>query len=402
MRVAVFYNLSSGGAKRALFEQVRRFSACHEIDLFAPSCANNSFCDLRPYVREHVVFPFSSLPLLGSPFGRLNQLIRLIDLARLRRLGSAIAARIDRGGYDVVYVNPSQYTNSPTVLHYLSTPSVFYCQEPLRQVYDSPARRDQKRVGVRGVLDRIDPLPALYKVVLAREDKASFRAATRVLANSKFSKERFSEIYGISAEVCYLGVDTDKFRPLGLSRRRWVTSVGALRPNKGFDFLIKSLALIPSPDRPPLIIVSNYQAPRERDYLANLARELGVELRLRLLVGDDELVKLYNQAALTLYAPFREPFGLVPLESMACGTPVIGVMDGGVCETIVDGVTGILVQRDADQFALAVSELLHNGKQREQYGHQARKYVVESWTWEWAVENLERHLSDIKDGDFGE
>lgn len=396
MRIAVFHNLPSGGAKRTLLEQVKRLTAHHQIDVFTLSCAEHDFCDLRPYAGKCLIAPFSPLPLFRSPLGRINQLIRLIELIRLRRVERTIAAWIDGGGYDVVYVQPCQYTNSPAILRYLSTSSVFYCQEPLRQVYDPPARqRDQERMGVRRALDRIDPLPVLYKAVLAREDRESFSAATRVLANSEFSKERFVQCYDVTPEVCYHGVDAGRFRPLGFPRQELVLSVGALRANKGFDFLIRSLGLVPPSCRPALVIVSNYRDPGEWSYLERLARETGVSLELQVLVSDDELVELYNRAALTLYAPILEPFGLVPLESMACGTPVVGVAEGGIRETVVNGVTGILVERDEAQFAQAVSELLEDERRRTEYGQQGREYVLEHWTWEASVARLERHLAEV-------
>ncbi len=63
------------------------------------------------------------------------------------------------------------------------------------------------------------------------------------------------------------------------------------------------------------------------------------------------LVLLYNKANLVVYTPYQEPFGLVPLESMSCGTPVVGVNDGGVMETVTNGKTGILTERDTKIFA---------------------------------------------------
>jgi glycosyltransferase involved in cell wall biosynthesis len=177
-----------------------------------------------------------------------------------------------------------------------------------------------------------------------------------------------------------------------------VLSVGALRPNKGFDFLIESLARIPQALRPPLTIVSNYQDPFERAYLESLSQCQGVDLRLLQLVDDKTLVELYNRAMLTVYAPILEPFGLVPLESMACGTPVVAVAEGGVRETVVDGVTGILVDRDTPQFAQAVCDLLDARERLTCYGRQAREYVLERWTWDAAVKRLEDHLREIASG----
>jgi glycosyltransferase involved in cell wall biosynthesis len=140
-------------------------------------------------------------------------------------------------------------------------------------------------------------------------------------------------------------------RPLDLEKRNFVLSVGSLTPLKGFDFLIRAMAELPEAGRPRLVIVSNFQNPPEKTYLEGLAGELHVELELLNNVSDQRLVELYNQAKMVLYAPVREPFGLVPLEAMACGTPVVGVCEGGVLETVLDGETGILVERDLQLFS---------------------------------------------------
>ena len=70
-----------------------------------------------------------------------------------------------------------------------------------------------------------------------------------------------------------------------------------------------------------------------------------MKLKILNLISDEELVLLYNKAKMVVYAPYCEPFGLVPLESMSCGTPVVGVGDGGVKETVINGKTGILTGR---------------------------------------------------------
>jgi glycosyltransferase involved in cell wall biosynthesis len=169
-------------------------------------------------------------------------------------------------------------------------------------------------------------------------------------------------------------------------------SVGSLTPLKGFDFLIQAMAILPRESRPVLVIVSNSQNPDERVYLEQLAEESQVELRLMSNIGDQELVTLYNQARLTLYAPIREPFGLVPLESMACGTPVVAVREGGTQETIEDETTGILVERDVQKFAQGIQRLCAESALAIELAANGRRHVLDHWTWEKAIENLEGHL----------
>ncbi len=393
MRIAVYHNLPSGGGKRTLHEQVKRLARRHQIDLFSPGSANQSFADVRAFVQHTVVLPFAPGNLFSTPFGRLNQGVRIVDLLRLRRVMRSLAEQINLGDYDVALVHPCMFTFSPTALRHLRVPSVYYRQDPVRWLHEPKVPRPYYRNGsVRQRLDRLDPLYRGYFRLLSHEDERSMWAATRVLTNSYFMRESLYRLYGLAPFVCYHGVDTQLFRPLDLARQPYVLSVGAIAPHKGYDFLIQSLACIPVASRPSLILVGNVASVNEQRYLTQLAAQLEVEVDFRQLVSDDELVRFYNQALCTVYAPVLEPFGLAPLESMACGTPVVGVREGGVRETVVHGETGLLTDRDPQCFADAVASLLQDATRRERYGQQGRTYVESQWQWDRSVAELERHL----------
>lgn len=394
MRIALYHNLPSGGAKRTLNESTRKLATRHHIDVFTLASANHEFADVRPYVVNHFVFPFEARHLLDSPFGRLNQLLRFLDLRTLNKMARFIAQEIDRGNYDVVLVHPCQFEKSPSILSYLKTPSVYYCQEPLRQLYEPapfrPYNGDES--ARRQWLNRIDPLPPLYFNTLKRNDRRNTRSAGKVLVNSKFIQSSMTQIYGVDTAVSYHGIDADLFHPMQIEKGNFVLSVGSLTPLKGFDFIIEGLAKLPSTSRPPLIIVSNFQNPPEKAYLEALAARLKVSLQLLTNISDEKLVELYNRAKLVAYTPLREPFGLVALEAMACSTPVVAVRDGGISETIVDGRTGTLVSRDATEFANAVSALLDNPSMAKDFGINGRTHILKHWTWERAAQTLESHL----------
>ena len=395
MKIAVYHNLPSGGGKRALFEITRRLAARHEIAVYTLSTAEHDFCDLRPHCRQHLVSPFQPLPLARRPIGRLNQGIRSADLLRLERVQRQIAAQIDAGGYDVVFVHNCQFSQSPGLLKFLRTPSVYYCQEPPRQLYEPPAERSYNRFSQAQRLGNLfDPFPGLYRRTLRRLDRDNVQAAGVVLVNSDYSRETLYRTYGIFAHVGRLGVDMDRFRPLSLIREQRVVSVGALLPKKGFDLVIRSLAEIDAARRPALTIISNFTIPAEKDYLQGLARSVGVQVDFRAGVSDDELVESYNRALLTVYAPVMEPFGFVPLESMACGTPVVGVREAGVRETIVHEATGLLVERDPKHLAAAIVSLLDDPERRASLGRQGRALVQAEWTWDRSVQGIEEHLSE--------
>ena len=100
---------------------------------------------------------------------------------------------------------------------------------------------------------------------------------------------------------------------------------------------------------------------------------------------------------LMVYAPYLEPFGYVPLEAMACGTPIVGVKEGGLKETIKHNVTGLLTQRDEKDFANAIVELSQNEELWQKCSQNGLKYVESFWTLEKAGERLLKNINRILD-----
>jgi glycosyltransferase involved in cell wall biosynthesis len=276
----------------------------------------------------------------------------------------------------------------------MRTPSLLYVHEPMRWAYEPEVERpSQQKSDWRRLADRIDPMNQLYRRAAIRADRENLTAATEIQANSAFTAANVAKIYGRDAEVCYPGVDTELFRPLPERvRAPWVLSVGEIRPNKGFDFLIEALARIPSAERPPLRLVGNAVRGEEVDFVKRLARDRGVELQIETSVDVQTLVRRYNEAAMVVYAPIREPLGLVPLEAMACETPVVGVAEGGVKETVADGATGLLTDRDPQRFASAVQELLRDSALRDRLGREGRRRTLEEWSWDRTARQVEASL----------
>jgi len=389
LRIAVYHNLHSGGAKRVVIEQLYRLAKHHVVTLFTLSTADQKFAVEGRSPFPSVTTEYRQLPIARSPFGRLNPILRFIDLLRHRKLAQKIARQIDDGGFDVVLVHPCQITQSPYELRWLRTPTVYYCHELPRRLYEPPiSRPSAQRCTVRKLLDRIDPLPIAYNSILKRIDKYNAMGATRIVCNSKYTRENIAQAYQREAGICYPAVAADVFRPFVSERQSFVLSVGALTPSKGFDFIILALSTLPSSERPKLVVVSNYQEPAELEYLTNLARNLGVGLDCRSGLSDSELQLLYAQAGCVAYAPIREPLGLVALEAMAAGAAVVGVAEGGVTETIAHDRTGVLALREPAAFGQAVRQLLANPDYALQLGNAGRQQVMAHWTWEQHVASL--------------
>ncbi len=173
------------------------------------------------------------------------------------------------------------------------------------------------------------------------------------------------------------GVDTELFVPEPVAKStpkpRRLVSVGRLVPRKGLDTVIEALCGIKDAE----LVVAGGPEPGELDRdpevtrLRGVAEAAGVASRVRFLgrVPRERVPELLRSAALTVCVPWYEPFGMVALESMACGVPVVASAVGGHKETVVNGVTGILVPpRHPAAVARAAKRLLDEPLQRTAYG----------------------------------
>jgi glycosyltransferase involved in cell wall biosynthesis len=405
MRIALYHNLTSGGSKREAYELATQFVRHgHTVHLYAPRTANEEFLPLTNIAQRAFRFDLH----LSTPLGRrLPFLRRYVDLARLaqdlRRLQTSaqtIAARIDFGGYDFVFVHHDQIVQSPYLLRYLKTPSVYYCAEPMREFYEPSIPRPYDQLASTiARLQRLWYAPERWirRRWIKAEDRRNVRSAKILLTNSAFSAESIYRAYGLRACISYLGVDTEKFRSLDIPRQEFVLTVGAVSPLKGYDFLIRALSHVPDSIRPRLVVVGNTASAGEMIFLQRLAEQFQVALEFRVNVSEDELVTLYNQARAFVYSPVLEPFGLTVLEAMVCEIPVVAVREGGVRESVRDGETGLLVQREPRDFAEALCRVLNDTQFAQSLGKRGRESVLEFWTWEHAyhrlIENVTTGLS---------
>ena len=219
---------------------------------------------------------------------------------------------------------------------------VCYCHSPMRYAWDQfPTYFGQEQVGV--VRNRLlRPIMA----GLARWDRSTAGRVDCFVANSRYVAARIRRYYNRGSTVVYPPVNTVFFRPNPDPRVQdpGFLVVSALVPYKRVDVAIRACERIGA----RLTIVG--RGP-ERPRLEGLG---GAQVRFLGWLGDDEIRDLYCRAIAVLL-PGVEDFGMVPVEAQACGCPVVAVGIGGACETVVDGVTGMLApDGSVDAFAEAL------------------------------------------------
>jgi type III pantothenate kinase len=188
------------------------------------------------------------------------------------------------------------------------------------------------------------------------------------------------------------GVDLELFRPRGPSESRRgdlrrLVYVGRLVERKGVGNIISALPSVPSTE---LIVVggpdrAQLQDDRDARRLMGLAREHGVDHRVefRGRMGREELPPLLRSADVLVSVPWYEPFGITPLEAMACGVPVVASAVGGLIDTVVDGRTGVHVPpRDPQRLATELACLLDDPRRMVAYGHAGLQRVRRLYEWD--------------------
>jgi glycosyltransferase involved in cell wall biosynthesis len=403
VKIAVWHNLPSGGAKRVLHYHVAGLiRRGHQVESWCPPSAETGYLPLGELVPEHVV-PLPDRP--PEPSTRWEIRRRLLDGGR-KRVHAMIehsrrcADDIGRGGFDIVFANTCHEFLSPYIGRFLRSPKLLYLQEPARPLYEAMpelpwlAIPDDGRPWwnlVKWKYRAIDYLHNAANRRKALEEVTNARAFDTILANSFYSRESILRAYGLDPRVCYLGIDTHLFRPLGLARRRMIVGLAAFHRTKGVETAVEAVGCLPEP-RPPLVWIANSASDVYIDEMHRLARDRGVDLQIKLLLPDDEVVRLLNEAAVMLYVSRLEPFGLAPLEANACGTPVVAVAEGGVRETIQDGVNGLVVDRDPARIAQALTRLLDHPAEAREMGQRAAAHVARQWGVEQSVDRLESEL----------
>lgn len=190
------------------------------------------------------------------------------------------------------------------------------------------------------------------------------------------------------ATVIPCGVDTDDFRPLHVppGDRPRLLVIGRLVERKGVGNVIEALSQLPGVE----LMVAGGPAPEFLDTdpdiarLRRLAARHGVQDRVRFLGSVDrpDVPRVMAEADIVVAVPWYEPFGIVPLEAMACGRPIVGSAVGGLLDTIVPGVTGELVPpRRPHLLAPVLRDLLADPQRREEYGRAGRARAVTTYQW---------------------
>lgn len=237
-----------------------------------------------------------------------------------------------------------------------------------------------------------------------RSERLIISEADQIVVASAHERQqllRFYEALDDQVAVVPCGVDLDHFRPIpkqtaraavGTQGKHVLLFVGRLEPLKGIDILLRAAAGLDERDDVEVIIAGGLSDghPGEPERLRAVAAECGLGHRVRFIgpQTQERLVLWYNAADITVVPSYYESFGLVAVESMACGTPVVASRVGGLTSTVRDGETGYLIPwRCPEAFLERLELLVGNETLRAHFGEAARR-SVERFGWAAVAEQI--------------
>ena len=325
-----------------------------------------------------------------------------------------------------VPAGPAHYVPKEQMLPYMETFSRFVTRFTRRQaqLYDivhanffmsgMVARRLKEALGIpfvitfhalghvrriaQGAADTFPPLRLQIELDL-------MRSADRIIAECPQDKLDMERLYGAPSdriEIAPCGFDPQELWPvpekfarvrLGLSQEKFIVlQLGRMVPRKGVDTVIQGVALLRERHgiNAELLVVGGEEQRRngreapELMRLRSLASELGVGSHVRFTGRKDrsELRYYYSAANVFVTTPWYEPFGITPVEAMACARPVIGAEVGGIKSTVVDGESGFLVpSRDPQALAERLAVLHNNPAIAQSMGDEGLRRAYQHYTW---------------------
>ena len=243
-------------------------------------------------------------------------------------------------------------------------------------------------------------------------EKDTVRDCQRIIVATEKEKEDLIRFYSATPEkvgVVPCGVNMDLFKPvdkmsarqkLGLTDEKILLFVGRIDPLKGIDRLLKAMPLLKNHESLRLVVVGGDENSRaELEELQKLSVELNIRdsVTFQGLIKQDQLPYFYSAADVCIVPSYYESFGLVPLEALACGTPVVATDVGDLKNIIRQGETGYIVADNSpERLAESISSLLSRPS-RDIESVLSIRASVSKWDWANIAEKVAGEMRTVLD-----
>ena len=242
-------------------------------------------------------------------------------------------------------------------------------------------------------------------------ERLLYGSANMVIATTPPQLELLSRYYDVLPEKCRMippGYDDNRFFPVGESSARAlrqklgfegpvVMAIGRLARNKGYDLLIRAFQLVAERDPDVTLYLAvggerlSSQEESIRAELAQLVAELDLETRVRFgtFIPDDELADCFRAADVFVLSSRYEPFGMTAIEAMACGTPTVVTVHGGLYRALTFGRHALYADPfDREDLGMMIHKILSHPRLRERLARMGAHKARSLFTWTGIAQQL--------------
>lgn len=263
--------------------------------------------------------------------------------------------------YDIVI--SSSHSCAKGLLLKPETLHISYCHSPMRYAWDD-YQKYIREYAVSKIV-KIFATPLIHKIRIW--DRLSADRVDHFIANSHYVQRRIAKFYRKKSEVIHPFIEPEKFT--SEKKQDFYLAVGRLTSYKKFDLIVKAF----NQNKLPLKIVGNGGMIKKLKAIASPNIEfLG-------FVQDSQLKQLFSQAKALIF-PQIEDFGIIPLEAMASGCPVLALAQGGALETVIPGKSGLLFNdQSVESLNEAINKLSQTTFSEQEIINQAKKFSKENF-----------------------
>jgi glycosyltransferase involved in cell wall biosynthesis len=308
---------------------------------------------------------------------------------------NALRLRLPLEGFDALVV-VCEGIGDLVVFRNDQCPTICVCLTPLRLVFDPEYRA--RAMDSRGAIAKL--LINVASKVFCALDRRAWRRYERVFCISEEAKRRAIAgglVAGDRAEVLHVGLGVDSAAASDVFERFFLIP-GRIMWTKNIQLGIEAFRRLLA--RTPVardfkLVIAGIVDKKSEPYLAALrAAAVDLPVEFRIFPSDAELAKMYHTCYGVLFTAFNEDWGIVPLEAMAFGKPVIAVNAGGPRETVSPGVTGFLEEPTAEAFAVRMAQLVGDPAEARRMGSMGHQHS-RRYSWKTFTDRIDAAIDDL-------
>lgn len=244
---------------------------------------------------------------------------------------------------------------------------------------------------IKSLKNPIKTLAIISNPVVKLIDYKLVSNVDEIITNSNFTSKFIKKTYNRNSKIIYPGVDITRFTPSN-NKKNNIFAISRLIKVKNVDLLLEAISSV---NNAHLYIGGDGEHKEE---LIRLSNDLNINKRVTFLgkLSEKKLNYYYSTSKIVVFPSVNEPFGIVPIEAMASGTPVIASNSGGVVDSVINGKTGFLVEpNNINEMSTKIKEILDDDELCVSMAKKARIHVENNFTWDIAAKRLDELFLQI-------